>query len=370
MKLEISREALLKPIQRVIGIVARGGGVNGTPLLGNILVSLGGGVLTMTATDLELEVKTTVPVDTSEKFTTTIPARKLHDLVRSLPDGALITITINADRTVLRSEAIKFSLATLSSENFPSIGYASTGAPSVLNIQAKVLVALIGHTQHAMARSDVRTYLNGMLFEVVAGQFRCVATDGHRLSLASATADAHARLARVVVPRRAIQELLSLLADVDRIIKLEFTPQFLRITLDDVEFITRLVDGAFPVYESIIPAEQDKRVVVDRQMLVDAIKRVDVLSDDRQLISMEISPEGLKFSATNKDREVAFEQVDVATRVPRMIIGYNSAYMLDALRAGASEDAQISFTDAHSSMLITEAGDARDFIHVIMPVRL
>lgn len=366
MKLEAKREHLLKPLQHVIGAVER---KQTLPILTNVLLTARERELTLTATDLEVElsVRVELPVDTPGEIT--LPARKLHDILRALPEDATVTLTVEGDKATVRCGRSRFTLVTLPASDFPTLeDLPFTGD---IHLPQGTLRSLIERTHFAMAQQDVRYYLNGLLLEVGPGVLRVVATDGHRLAFQELRTEVDvAETRQVIVPRKGVLELLRLLADSEVEAVLGLGANHIRLAMGDIRFTSKLIDGKFPDYQRVIPPEGGRILIADRMVLRSALARAGiVLNDKSQGIRLQLEDWVLRAQAQNSEQEEAEEEIEINYSGGPMEIGFNVAYLLDALGALGGELAKLSFTDAASSCLIEEA-EGGGSKHVVMPMRL
>lgn len=366
MRFNLQRETLLKPLAQVVNVVERR---QTLPVLANLLVRIENGQLSITGTDLEVEMIARAPVEDGQDGETTIPARKLFEIVRALPDGSKITVSQSGDKIMVQAGRSRFSLASLPAHDFPSIDEIDAGES--MQVPEAVLKELIERTAFAMAQQDVRYYLNGLLFDLRDDVLRCVATDGHRLALCEATLHGPGQGKRqIIVPRKGVQELQRLLEGGDRDLELEVGRSHIRVRRDDVTFTSKLIDGKFPDYEAVIPIGADREVRIDRDVLRAALQRTAILSNEKYRgVRVEVSPGQLRISAHNPEQEEAQEEVEADTRVDDLAIGFNVNYLLDALTALRGEHVVLQLRDANSSALVREADNERSR-HVVMPLRL
>jgi len=366
MQFSIQREALLKPLQQVVGVVERR---QTLPVLANLLVKVGGGKLSFTGTDLEVEMVAATVAEKLVDGETTIPARKLFDIVRALPDGAKIELKQNGDRVALNAGRSRFTLATLPSTEFPTID--EIELVERVTLPEEVLRDLMERTAFAMANQDVRYYLNGMLLDLQEHALRCVATDGHRLALKETHLESKVSARRqIIIPRKGVNELIGLLESGDGSVELEFGRNHLRVRRGEVVFTSKLIDGRFPDYEAVIPLGADKRATLDREVLRGALQRAAILSNEKYRgVKLEFSPSKLRIVAHNPEQEEAVEEVEADTGVSDLTVGFNVGYLLDALAALRGDKARLSLRDAQSSCLVQE-DDSEQSCHVIMPLRL
>jgi DNA polymerase-3 subunit beta len=369
MRFSLQREALLKPLAQVVNVVERR---QTLPVLANLLVQVRDGQLSLTGTDLEVEMVSRSAVDDAQDGETTIPARKLFDIVRALPDGSKVAISQQADKQqgekiTVQAGRSRFSLSSLPANDFPSVD--EVEATERVTVPEAALKELIERTAFAMAQQDVRYYLNGLLFDLRDSVLRCVATDGHRLALCEAPLEGAGKR-QIILPRKGVQELQRLLEGGDRALELELGRSHLRVKRDDVTFTSKLIDGKFPDYEAVIPIGADREVRIDREALRAALQRAAILSNEKYRgVRLEISPGQLRINAHNPEQEEAQEEVEADTKVDGLAIGFNVNYLLDALSALRDEHVVLQLRDANSSALVREAGNERSR-HVVMPLRL
>ena len=366
MRFSLQREALLKPLQQVVNVVERR---HTLPVLANLLVVVKDGQLSLTGTDLEVEMVAHTAVEDAKSGETTIPARKLFEIVRALPDGSRITISQAEEKVTLVAGRSRFSLASLPSNDFPAID--DIDLIERIRVPESQLKELIERTAFAMAQQDVRYYLNGLLLDLRENSLRCVATDGHRLAMCEAALSTGAQSRKqIIVPRKGVLELQRLLEGGDREVELEVGRSHLRMRREDVVFTSKLIDGRFPDYDAVIPIGADKEVVVDREALRAALQRAAILSNEKYRgVKMEVSPGQLRLVAHNPEQEEAQEEIEANTKVDGLSIGFNVTYLLDALSALREETVLIALRDANSSALVREASNDR-CRHVVMPLRL
>lgn len=367
MRFSLQREAFLKPLAQVVNVVERR---QTLPVLANFLVQVQNGQLSLTGTDLEVEMIARTAVEDAQDGETTIPARKLFEIVRALPDGSRITVTQTGDKITVAAGRSRFTLATLPANDFPSVD--EVEATEQVTVPEAALKELIERTAFAMAQQDVRYYLNGLLFDLRDTALRCVATDGHRLALCESGLETGGSSTKrqIIVPRKGVTELQRLLEGGDRVLELEVGRSHIRVKRDDVTFTSKLIDGRFPDYEAVIPIGADIEVKLDREVLRAALQRAAILSNEKYRgVRVEVSPGQLKISAHNPEQEEAQEEIEADTKVDGLAIGFNVNYLLDALSALREEHIVIQLRDANSSALVREAGSDRSR-HVVMPLRL
>ncbi|MDQ5909372.1 MAG: polymerase subunit beta [Pseudomonadota bacterium] len=366
MKLEAKREQLLKPLQSVIGAVERR---QTLPILTNVLLAARERDLTMTATDLEVELSARADLPAEAPGETTLPARRLHDILRAFPEDGTVTITVEGDKATVRCGRSRFTLVTLPASDFPTLE--DLPFDGDIRVHQGALRGMIERSHFAMAQQDVRYYLNGLLLEVGPNALRLVATDGHRLAFQELqTEDATVQARQVIVPRKGILELMRLLADSDAEVILKIGTNHLRVILGEIRFTSKLIDGKFPDYQRVIPREGNRVVIADRQVLRSALARAGIVLNDKTTgVALQLEDWILRAKARNPDQEEAEEEVEINYSGGPLEIGFNVTYMLDALGALTGELAKLSFSDSASSCLIEEA-EGSGGRHVIMPMRL
>lgn len=366
MKFTISREALLKPLQVVGGVVEKR---QTLPILANVLVQVVNGKLTLTGTDLEVELTATAAVENGTDGEITLPARKFNDICRALPDQAVVEVSIDGDKAVIRSGKSRFSLSTLPATEYP----ATEGVAGAfrLSMAQEVLKGLIDQTQFCMANQDVRYYLNGMLLEMKGGQLRTVATDGHRLAISETDSPEVAGEERqVIIPRKGVLELSRLLGDGEAQCELTVGSNHIRVALGEVVMTSKLVDGRFPDYERVVPKVGDRLVTADRHVLRQALQRTSILSNEKYRgIRLQFDQNLLRATVNNPEQEEAEEEVEISYDGAEFEIGFNVSYLLDALNVVKQDQVVLSMTDANSSCLIYGADD-KNSRYVVMPMRL
>ena len=367
MQLEISREALLRPLQLVSGAL---GGRPTLPILGNVLLDVSQGLLSLTGTDLEVEMIGQVYLNNeSQDGRTTVPARKLLDICRGLPEGADIRLNTEGERLIIRSGRSRFNLSTLPATEYPNI----EDWESVLefDISQLELKKLIDATQFSMASQDVRYYLNGMLFESEGHGLRTVATDGHRLAtcrreVVEESLPDH----QVILPRKGVLELVRLLEAEDKPVRLQIGRSNLRAALDGFIFTSKLVDGRFPDWRRVIPRNSDKALIAGREDLRQAFARAAILSNEKfRGVRLNLQENLLRITANNPEQEEAEELLDVQYAAGEMEIGFNVSYVLDVLNTLKCDQIRISLSDSISSAII-EDFEHQDAQYVVMPMRI
>ncbi|MDH4254678.1 MAG: DNA polymerase III subunit beta [Gammaproteobacteria bacterium] len=365
MKFSAGREALLKPLQAVIGVVERR---QTMPILANVLLVARGDQLAITATDLEVELVASAEVSVEAGGEVTVPGRKLLDICRALPDGAEVAIAQSGDKVSIKSGRSKFTLATLPAAEFPTVEDINAGQR--IELPQGSLARLIEKTHFSMAQQDVRYYLNGLLIETASKHIRAVATDGHRLALCQVELDGGKMPEKqVIVPRKGVLELQRLMSGEGKL-GLELGSNHIRIQLEGIRFTSKLIDGRFPEYERVIPKDTANELTADRQVLRGALQRTAILSNEKYRgIRLVLRSGSMLLQAHNPEQEEAEEEVEIQYEGSDIEIGFNVNYLLDALGAIESDEVTLSVVDANSSCLLREPGNDNGK-YVVMPMRL
>jgi DNA polymerase-3 subunit beta len=365
MKLTAAREDFLAPLQSVIGVVERR---QTMPVLANVLLSARDNRLSITGTDLEVELVATRQVSVQQAGDITIPGRKLLDIFKSLPEKTSVTLSTEGERVSLRGGRSRFSLSSLPATDFPVIE--EINAQQTLTLEQGEFRRLIDKTHFSMAQQDVRYYLNGLLLETDGNSLRAVATDGHRLAICEMVLKEHSKSGQqVIVPRKGVLELQRILGTEGSIV-LAIGTNHVRAQIGDIRFTSKLIDGRFPEYGRVIPASPGKKVEADREALRAALQRTAILSNEKYRgIRLTARTDLLVIQAHNPEQEEAEDQVEVSYKGDEVEIGFNVNYLLDALSAIETEKVEIGLTDANSSCLIYAPGTTHTR-YVVMPMRL
>lgn len=370
MKFTISREIFLKPLQLVVGTVS--GGRPTQPITGNVLIKVKDNTLSLTGTDLEVELITQIQLTSeNEEGETTVPARKLLDICRGLSEPCEISFALKNEKVTIRSGRSRYLLSTLPASEFPNIE--QWQSLTEFNVSQAEFKKLIDSTQFAMGNQDVRYYLNGMYFEVSENTLRSVATDGHRL--ASSCINLPQRISQdnhsIIVPGKGVKELVKLLDNDDASVTLQIGPNNLRALIGDFTFSTKLIDGRFPDYRRVIPRNGDKELISSRESLKQAFTRAAILSNEKfRGVRLTISQNELKITANNPEREEAEEILDVDYQSEEIEIGFNVSYVLDVLNTLKSDQVKITLSTSDHSALMESINDNDDSMYVLMPMRL
>lgn len=366
MKTTIKREDILAPLQQVIGAVERR---QTMAILGNVLFKSLDGDLTVTATDLEIEMVTGIETEAGEDFQTTIPARKLLDICKALPEGSIINFNIDETRVSLVSGRSRFTLASLPAKDFP--GLDDIEAQQTFSIPQKQLKTLFDKTAFAMAQQDVRYYLNGILMEISSSKIKLVATDGHRLALSEyETETGVVNDKQIIIPRKAVLELSRLLDTSDSPVRISLSQNHIRVEAGSLVFTSKLIDGKFPDYKRVIPVDGNKTLEINRDTLKQTLSRIAILSNEKYRgIRLTLVSGSLSIQANNPDQEEAEEELSVVYDEGEMEIGFNVTYIIDVLNVIESENVQLKLKDSNSSCIISDSKDGSS-LYVVMPMRL
>lgn len=365
MNFTIDREKLLPSLQIINGVVERR---HTLPILSNFLLSIDGSSMTLTGTDMEVELIARIEQG-GEQAEFTLPARKLLDICRALPESSILDFTVKKDQVTMKSGKSRFTLATLPANEFPTTEIA---APAIdFQIEQETLKDLIEDTHFAMAQQDVRYYLNGLLLEVSKDLLRAVATDGHRLAMKDVHHETAANeTTQVIVPRKGVTELLRLLGNGDKPAQVQISQNHIRIVLENLQFTSKLIDGRFPDYERVVPETSENRVVASRDALKQSLTRASILSNEKYKgVRIALKENSIKALAHNPEHEEAEEELEVEYSGDEMEIGFNVSYLLDALNVIRTNKVILMIRDPNSSCLLLPDGD-ESCKYVVMPMRL
>ena len=371
MKLTIERAALLRALAHVQGVVERR---NTIPILSNVRMEAKDSRLRLTATDMDLAIVESVPADVGQEDATTIPAHTLYDIVRKLPEGAQIEIDDAAEdgRVVVRAGRSRFILGSLPVEDFPVM--AEGDLPYGFSLDAASLRRLIDKTRFAVSTEETRYYLNGIYFHVVADgarALRAVATDGHRLARVDIVLpDGAGEMPGIIVPRKAVAELRKLIEEVDGDVDVQLSDSKIRFAFGDVVLTSKLIDGTFPDYERVVPADNDKTMTVVTKSLLDAVDRVSTISTEKsRAIKLIVESGKLTLTATSPEAGSATEEIDADYAGEQIEIGFNSRYVLDMTAQIEGDSVELVMADGTSPTLVRDTGD-EGALYVIMPMRV
>jgi DNA polymerase-3 subunit beta len=367
--IKTQRDMLLAPLQSVSGIVEKR---HTLPILSNVLLEKKEDRLTLLATDIEIQITTSTGGTSGEgDGAVTVGARKLQDILRSLPEGSEVSLNLDDRRLQVRAGKSRFTLQTLPAEDFPRMAM-TDGEVRKISVTQKQFRQLIGQTQFAMAAQDVRYYLNGLLLLVDGDQLRAVATDGHRLAYASMPLEGQtgAPKQEVILPRKTVLELNRLLADSDEPLSIELTSNQIRFQFGQINLVSKLIDGKFPDYERVIPPTLKNVVALNRAALLQSMVRAAILTNEKfRGVRLVLTKGSLKIMAANAEQEEAQEELEVEYSGDAIDVGFNVSYLLDVLNNSSVETVEWGFNDANSSALLTIPGNDR-FKYVVMPMRI
>ncbi len=360
------RDQFLAPLQAVCGIVEKR---HTLPILSNVLLEMDQGRLTLLATDIEIQIRTGAEAAGKEKTALTVGARKMQDILRSLPESAEVSLAYEDKRLQLKAGKSRFNLQTLPAEDFPRMA-TGDGAKTELKLTQKQFKRLLALVQYAMAQQDIRYYLNGLLLVVSGNEIRVVATDGHRLAFAAEALPADMGRIEVILPRKTVLELSRQLADNDEALEIVLTPSQAQFRFGDIELVSKLIDGKFPDYERVIPQHHTKAIRLARDTLLHSLQRAAILTNEKfRGVRLVLAPGTLKILSTNAEQEEAQEEIEIDYQGEALDVGFNVTYLLDVLTNLGDEIIECRLADANSSALFVLPDNER-FKYVVMPMRI
>jgi DNA polymerase III subunit beta len=364
--LKAKRDDLLGPLHSVSGIVEKR---HTLPILSNVLIERTGSALTLLATDIEIQIKTTAPAFEGESAALTVAARKLQDILRALPEAAEISLTLEEKRLQVRAGKSRFNLQTLPAADYPRMALAE-GQHVELRLRQGQFKRLLALVQYAMAQQDIRYYLNGLLLVVSGSELRLVATDGHRLAMASEDIGGNHSRTEVILPRKTVIELLRLLVDQDDPVEVRIGGNQVAFRFGTIELVSKLIDGKFPDYERVVPQNHPKTLHLGRTALLHSLTRAAILTNEKfRGVRLVLAEGSLKIISSNAEQEEAQEELEVEYSGEPLDVGFNVNYLLDVLNNVAVDEIECHLNDSNSSALITLPGNAR-FKYVVMPMRI
>lgn len=365
--LKATQDKVLSVLQSVAGIVERR---HTLPILANVLIRKTGSQLQLTTSDLEIQIRTTAELDgDSGNFTTTVGARKLIDILRSMPSDQTVSLESAQNKLILKGGKSRFTLQTLPAEDFPLVQEAANFGPA-FSVPQKTLKDLLNQVSFAMAVHDIRYYLNGILFVAEGKQLSLVATDGHRLAFSSATLDVEVPKQEVILPRKTVLEMQRLLSDKEGAIEMQFAGNQAKFSFEGMEFVTKLVEGKFPDYNRVIPKNHKNIITLGRQPLLASLQRTAILTSEKfKGVRLNIEPGTLRVASNNAEQEEAVDELDIDYAGDAIEIGFNVTYLIDALANMDQDMVKIELADSNSSALLTIPDDAA-FKYVVMPMRI
>ncbi|SSY70172.1 DNA polymerase III subunit beta [Alysiella crassa] len=364
--LQTDRDSLLKPLQAVTGIVER---KHTLPILSNVLLESVGGKIQLLATDLEIQIHTHGADNDAGDFRLTTNAKKLQDILRALPDSAIVQLDWADNRLTLKAGKSRFNLQTLPAEDFPTMSVGET-TQAAFSLTQETLKNMISQVQYSMAVQDIRYYLNGLLMQVESGQLRLVSTDGHRLAYSATTIESDLAKTEVILPRKTVLELNKLLNQPNEMVEIELLGNQVRFKCNDTVIISKIIDGKFPDYNRVIPLDNEKIFVISRTDLLGALERSAILANEKfKGVKLFLSAGLLRVSCTNSEQEEATEELEIAYQGNDLEVNFNISYLTDVLRNSHSDDMQLAFGDSSKSTLFTIPNEA-NFKYVVMPMRI
>ena len=365
--LKAPQEKFLSVLQSVAGIVER---KHTLPILANVLIRKTGAQLQFTTSDLEIQIRTMAQLDGDEgDFTTTVNARKLIDVLRSMPSDQTVLLESAQSKLVLKGGKSRFTLQTLPAEDFPLVQEAASFGPA-FSVPQKVLKELLNQVSFAMAVHDIRYYLNGILFVAEGKQLSLVATDGHRLAFSSAMLDVEVPKQEVILPRKTVLEMQRLLSDKEGAIEMQFAANQAKFSFEGMEFVTKLVEGKFPDYNRVIPRNHKNIITLGRAPLLASLQRTAILTSEKfKGVRLNIEPGTLRVASNNAEQEEAVDELDIDYAGEAIEIGFNVTYLIDALANMQQDMVKIELADSNSSALLTIPDNAT-FKYVVMPMRI
>ncbi len=365
--LKATQDKVLSVLQSVAGIVERR---HTLPVLANVLIRKNGSALQLTTSDLEIQIRTTAELEGDNgNFTTTVGARKLIDILRTMPSDQTVSLESTQNKLVLKGGKSRFTLQTLPAEDFPLVQEAPSFGPA-FSVPQKTLKDLMNQVSFAMAVHDIRYYLNGILFVAEGKQLSLVATDGHRLAFASATLDVEVPRQEVILPRKTVLELQRLLSDAEGAIEMRFANNQAKFSFDGMEFVTKLVEGKFPDYNRVIPKNHRNHITLGRVPLLACLQRTAILTSEKfKGVRLNVEPGLLRVASNNAEQEEAVDELDIDYNGDAIEIGFNVTYLIDALSNMSQDMVKLELQDSNSSALLTNP-ENNAFKYVVMPMRI
>ena len=365
--LKATQDKVLAVLQAVSGIVERR---HTMPILANVLIKKTGNALQLTTSDLEIQIRTTAELggDVGD-FSTTVGARKLIDILKTMPSDQTVSLESSQSKLILKGGKSRFTLQTLPADDFPLVQESPAFGPA-FSVPQKTLKRLLGQVSFAMAIQDIRFYLNGILFVAEGKTLSLVATDGHRLAFASAELDAEVPKQEVILPRKTVLELQRLLSDADGAIEMQFANNQAKFSFGGMEFVTKLVEGKFPDYNRVIPRNHHNTITLGRAPLLACLQRTAIMTSDKfKGVRLNIEPGSLRVASTNAEQEEAQDELDIDYGGESIEIGFNVTYLIDVLANMGQDMVQLALQDGNSSVLFT-IPEQQSFKYVVMPMRI
>ncbi|GAA3987486.1 DNA polymerase III subunit beta [Comamonas faecalis] len=365
--LKAPQEKVIAVLQAVSGIVERRHTV---PILANVLIRKTGNALQFTTSDQEIQIRTVAELggDVGD-FTTTVGARKLIDILKTMPGDQTVSLESSQSKLILKGGKSRFTLQTLPAEDFPLVQESAQFGPA-FSVPQKTLKTLLAQVSFAMAVQDIRYYLNGILFVAEGKTLSLVATDGHRLAFASSELDVEVPKQEVILPRKTVLELQRLLSDAEGAIEMQFASNQAKFRFGGMEFVTKLIEGKFPDYNRVIPTTHRNSVTLGRAPLLASLQRTAIMTSDKfKGVRLNIEPGSLRVAANNAEQEEAVDELDIDYGGDEIEIGFNVTYLIDALGSMHQDMVRIDMADGNSSALFMIPEDA-NFKYVVMPMRI
>ena len=365
--LKAPQAQVLTALQSVAGIVERR---HTLPILANVLLRKHGEMIQLITSDLEIQIRTTAQLGGDDgDFSTTVGARKLIDILRTMPADQIVSLESSQNRLILKGGKSKFTLQSLPAEDFPLVQEAASFGPS-FSVPQKVLKQLLSQVSFAMAVHDIRYYLNGILFVAEGKTLSLVATDGHRLAFTSATLDVEVPKQEVILPRKTVLELQRLLSDAEGAIEMQFANNQAKFGFGGMEFVTKLVEGKFPDYNRVIPKDHRNQVTLGRAPLLAALQRTAILTSEKfKGVRLNFDANTLRVACNNAEQEEAVDELDIDYSGDPIEIGFNVTYLMDALGNMGQDMVSVALQDSNSSALVT-IPENEQFKYVVMPMRI
>ena len=365
--LKASQENIVAALQSVVGIVERR---HTLPILANVMIQKTPQSVQLTSSDLEIQIRTDADLGgDNANFTTTVGARKLMDILRSMPSDQMVSLESQQNKLILKSGKSRFTLQTLPAEDFPLVQESASFGP-LFSIPQKTLRELLHQVSFAMAVHDIRYYLNGILFVAEGKQLSLVATDGHRLAYTSATLEVEVPKQEVILPRKTVLELLRLLSDKEGMIDMQFANNQAKFKFEGKEFVTKLVEGKFPDYNRVIPKNHKNAVTLGRAILLTTLQRTAILTSDKfKGVRINLEAGVLRVAASNAEQEEAVDEIEIDYAGDSIEIGFNVTYLIDVLSNMSQDMVRMDLVDSNSSVLVSMAENP-NFKYVVMPMRI
>ena len=366
--LKAAQANLLDALQAVAGIVERR---HTLPILANVLMRKNGPSVEFTTSDLEIQVRTSAELGgDAGTLATTVGARKLIDILKSLPSDQVVTLSSNQNKLTLAGGKSRFTLQTLPADDFPLVNESVDFGPT-FSVPQKTLKGLINQVHFAMAVHDIRYYLNGILFIAEGKTLTLVATDGHRLAMAQSQLENEVPSKQeVILPRKTVLELQRLLKDEEAAIEMRFANNQAKFQFAGLEFVTKLVEGKFPDYNRVIPKGHKHQLILGRAPLLASLQRAAILTSEKfKAVRLTFHEHLLTIAASNAEQEEAKEEIEIDYDGDKIETGFNVTYLTEVLANMPQEMVAIDLNDSASSALFS-IPERSDFRYVVMPMRI